>query len=378
MSSRAMSQPRIAGSEAGRNASHCRADCWRSTSPSITARPWRASSPATLVARVLLPTPPLGLAITITGMRQAMNLLECKHMLLAATLAGGATAALAGGPGCDGARLPRVSFVQFSSPNIAASPPSLLTVKGKLSLPARQAEHRDTARGHGCGTGQPRKLPAVLILHGSSGVDARGDFHEAALNAAGIATLQIDMWEARGVASAAERPKAPILTLPDAFSALAYLASRAEIDPQRIGVLGFSWGGVNAMAAAERAYVGMFGAGRQFKAHVAHYPVCYAYNNPVPGLPPPAQMGTQFVHLTGAPVLIQVGSLDDYDKRRRALPRAGTQREPRQRQCGDGGRNRWRLPRLRPTDGADRRQRPLRQRRQLLHHRRRAAGDDGT
>ena len=242
-----------------------------------------------------------------------MNLLECKHMLLAATLAGGATAALAGGPGCDGARLPRVSFVQFSSPNIAALLPSLLTVKGKLSLPARQAEHRDTARGHGCGTGQPRKLPAVLILHGSSGVDARGDFHEAALNAAGIATLQIDMWEARGVASAAERPKAPILTLPDAFSALAYLASRAEIDPQRIGVLGFSWGGVNAMAAAERAYVGMFGAGRQFKAHVAHYPVCYAYNNPVPGLPPPAQMGTQFVHLTGAPVLIQVGSLDDYD-----------------------------------------------------------------
>ena len=221
----------------------------------------------------------------------------------------GSAGALAGDSDCGAATQPRISFVQFKSPNIATSPPSLLTVKGKLSLPAQRDDHRDPRRG--CTDG--RKLPAVVILHGSSGVDARGDFHEAALNAAGIATLQIDMWEARGVASAAERPKAPILTLPDAFSALAYLASRAEIDPQRIGVLGFSWGGVNAMAAAERAYVGMFGAGRQFKAHVAHYPVCYAYNNPVPGLPPPAQMGTQFVHLTGAPVLIQVGSLDDYD-----------------------------------------------------------------
>lgn len=235
--------------------------------------------------------------------------------LLATVLALIATAALSGEPGHDTGALPRVSFVQFNSPNLATSPPSLLTIKGKLTLPARAALAHDQHLAHdkARGAGTPRRFPAVLILHGSSGVDARGDFHEAALNAAGFATLQIDMWEARGVASAAERPKAPILTLPDAFAALAYLAARAEIDPQRIGVLGFSWGGVNAMAAAERAYVGMFGAGHQFKAHVAHYPVCYAYNNPVPGLPPPAQMGTQFINLTGAPMLIQVGSLDDYD-----------------------------------------------------------------
>jgi dienelactone hydrolase len=70
---------------------------------------------------------------------------------------------------------------------------------------------------------------------------------------------------------------------------------------------------VNSLASAERLYAGMFGGGRQFKAHVAHYPVCYAYNSPVPGLPPPAQLGTQFLNLTGAPVLIQIGSLDDYD-----------------------------------------------------------------
>ena len=31
-------------------------------------------------------------------------------------------------------------------------------------------------------------LPAVLILHGSNGIDGRGDYYAQALNAAGIAT----------------------------------------------------------------------------------------------------------------------------------------------------------------------------------------------
>jgi dienelactone hydrolase len=220
---------------------------------------------------------------------------------------------------CGNAELPRLSFVQFTSPNIATSPPSLLTIKGKLSLPQQRDHHL------GCTAANGRKLPAVVILHGSAGVDSRGDFYEAALNAAGIATLQIDMWEARGVGGGTGRPAAPILTLPDAFSALAFLAARPEIDAGRIGVLGFSWGGVNTLGTAERLYAGWFGGGRQFKAHVAHYPVCYAANAVVPGLPPPAQLGTQFLNLTGAPVLVQVGSLDGYDNgaaRCRALAQA--------------------------------------------------------
>jgi dienelactone hydrolase len=206
--------------------------------------------------------------------------------------------------GCDRGAGPRISFIQFSSPNLLA-PSQPLTIKGKLSLPA----HGD----HHCAAARARKLPAVVILHGSSGVDARGDFYETALNEAGIATLQIDMWEARGVASAADRPKAPILTYADAFSALAFLAAQPNIDAARIGVLGFSWGGVMSLETSELLYAGMFGGGRQFKAHVAHYPVCYAANKQFPGLPPPAQFGSQYLNPTGARVLIQIGSLDDYD-----------------------------------------------------------------
>lgn len=228
-------------------------------------------------------------------------------VLAAAALGLGSAWAQASETDCGNTALPRISFVQFTSPNIATSPPSLLTIKGKLTLP-QQRDHRS-----GCTSSNGRKLPAVVILHGSAGVDSRGDFHEAALNAAGIATLQIDMWEARELGGGAGRPAAPILTIPDAFSALAFLAARPEIDAARIGVLGFSWGGVNTLATADRLYVGMFGGGRQFKAHVAHYPVCYGANAVIPGLPPPAQFGTQVLNLTGAPVLIQLGSEDGYD-----------------------------------------------------------------
>ena len=216
-----------------------------------------------------------------------------------------ATAAPGSGQDCGRPLAPSISFVQFQSPNLAA-PSSPLTIKGKLSVPSGTSSGQ-CAPANG-------KWPAVLILHGSSGVDSRGDFYEQALNAAGIATLQIDMWEARGVTGIANRPQAPVLTYPDAFSALRFLASHPNIVADRIAVLGFSWGGVVSLAAAEQLYANTFGGGRRFRAHVANYPVCYGANNvPIPALFPPAEKGTQFLNLTGAPVLIQIGSNDDYD-----------------------------------------------------------------
>lgn len=225
------------------------------------------------------------------------------QLLLLAGLSLGSHALAAGCAHGEGAA---TQFVTFNSPNLATSPVSLLTIKGKLSYPGSFNGSRrciGTAR-----------LPAVLILHGSSGVDSRGDFYQQALNAAGFVTLQIDMWEARGVTSLTNRPAAPILTYPDAFNALAYLSSLPEVNGQRIGVLGFSWGGVISLASAERAYAGMFGGGRKFAAHVAHYPVCYGANNTsIPALQPALQKGTQLINLTGSPVMIQIGTLDDYD-----------------------------------------------------------------
>jgi dienelactone hydrolase len=201
---------------------------------------------------------------------------------------------------------PEITFVEFQATDLEQDPATPFTVKGKLKMPMIDGlRQRQAPPEH--------SLPAVLILHGSSGVDSRGDFYARALNAMGIATLEIDMWEARGL-SGGDRPPLPIYTYPDAFAALAYLSTRKEIDPGEIGILGFSWGGFVSMAAAEELYTDMFGKDLRFAAHVAHYPVCYGFNNTDIALLQPAdEKGTQFLNLTGAPMLIQIGTEDDYD-----------------------------------------------------------------
>src|SRR5262249_43899761 len=103
---------------------------------------------------------------------------------------------------CKDNASPIISFVQFQSPNLQA-PQSPLTIKGKLKLPVRADANQR------CFAAQ-RNVPAVVILHGANGVDSRGDFYAEALNAAGIATLEIDMWEARGLVGGLNRPPLPL------------------------------------------------------------------------------------------------------------------------------------------------------------------------
>ena len=61
---------------------------------------------------------------------------------------------------------------------------------------------------------QARRLPAVLILDSSPGADGRGLFYAEALNRAGIATFEIDMFQGRGI------PASPRHNLPHAFESL--------------------------------------------------------------------------------------------------------------------------------------------------------------
>ena len=182
--------------------------------------------------------------------------------------------------------LPVVSYVSYQSLD-AAQP---LTVCAQFRVPA----------------GKTGRIPAVVIAHGSAGVDSRGSFYAEALNDAGIATLEIDMWAARGwLGGTTGRPRGVPETLPDAYGALKFLAEQPRIDPQRIGILGFSWGGVVAMLSATQLYTSRFNGGAlKFAAHVANYPICWIYNR-VPEY--------AFKEFTGVPVLMQTGELDAYD-----------------------------------------------------------------
>ena len=106
---------------------------------------------------------------------------------------------------------------------VAEGYPKIAEVTGYLVFPTQEAKG---------------KVPAVVILHGSGGIDGRGEFHAKALNAAGIATLEVFMF------TSGNRPRdGSCSNFTHVYGALNYLANRPDIDPQHIGVMGFSWGG---------------------------------------------------------------------------------------------------------------------------------------
>lgn len=145
------------------------------------------------------------------------------------------------------------------------------------------------------------KVPAVVVLHGSAGIDGRGAFHIEALNEAGIATLEVDMFEP------GMRPRSGSLSaLPFAYGAFHYLSSRPEIDAERIGVIGFSFGAHMTVGAATAKSQEALGKGKRFVAHVAFYPVCWLL------LKWSKSREKGFDRYTSAPILLLEGELDDY------------------------------------------------------------------
>lgn len=166
--------------------------------------------------------------------------------------------------------------------------------------------------------------PAVILLHGSAGPSTREGGYAEALHAAGFVTLEPDQWSARGLGGGSEgRPKTIVETLPDLYGARAWLASRPEVDPVRIGVMGFSFGGVAAMLAATRAQNDRFLPGGQFRALMPVYPACWTYN---------ALPGHAFGDLVDAPMLLVTGALDQYDDDPDAGPKLVAGLSPRERE----------------------------------------------
>jgi len=215
--------------------------------------------------------------------------------------------------GQDGLRsgmrgFPSRSFVAFPSQH-----PEPLTIAARLMVPATPTvPAAETERA---------RLPAVILLHGSAGPSAREAGYAQALNAVGIVTLEPDQWAPRGLAGGSEgRPKTFAETMPDVAGARAYLAARHDVDASRIGLMGFSFGGVTSMLLATRAFAGRFGGA--FAAYMPVYPACWTYNT-VPG--------QDFAGLVDAPLLLVTGALDQYDDDPEAGPKLAASLAPQDR-----------------------------------------------
>jgi len=150
------------------------------------------------------------------------------------------------------------------------------------------------------------KVPAVLILHGSNGVDGRGAFYAKALQEAGIATLEITMFPPGG-----RPPEGVRATMPHAAAALKWLAAQPDVDVQRLGVMGFSWGGMmSVLISSELIQERRLGKDVPKPAAFApFYPTC---SNLKRSFSPAA------TRMSATPMLIHVGTRDDYEEGERS------------------------------------------------------------
>ncbi|HEX2117064.1 MAG TPA: dienelactone hydrolase family protein [Alphaproteobacteria bacterium] len=144
--------------------------------------------------------------------------------------------------------------------------------------------------------------PAMVLAHGSGGVsDAREDRWAEHLNDLGIAAFVVDSFNPRGIKDTAHDQSvlSPAANVADALAALRLLATHPRIDPQRIGVMGFSRGGQVAIyTALEPIRRGVIDNDLRFVVHVPFYPPC----------------NTIYVaeKVTGAPIRFMLGGADDY------------------------------------------------------------------
>jgi dienelactone hydrolase len=150
------------------------------------------------------------------------------------------------------------------------------------------------------------RLPAVVIVNSGPGFDGRSAFYAEGLNAAGIASFEVDMFQGRGIAPWI------VANMPHAFQALRWLARHPRIDGARVGIMGLSYGGQVAMLAASDEIVRTYAApGQRYAAHLGVYPQCWALR-PARAERDKHYKRTFFDAVTGRPVHVLVGDRDGY------------------------------------------------------------------
>src|SRR5262245_16186704 len=149
------------------------------------------------------------------------------------------------------------------------------------------------------GTG---KVPAMVIHHGSGGVTEGREFRYAReLVRMGVAAFVIDSFNPRGIVNTVSdqgQVSTPEVT-EDAVVALKTLATHPRLDATKIGIIGFSKGGIVALRTAmERLASRILPPGLRYALHVSMYPGCEAHHYR------PA--------MTGAPIYMLLGGADTY------------------------------------------------------------------
>ena len=172
------------------------------------------------------------------------------------------------------------------------------TISGTLNFPANAPD---------------KNVPAVILLHGGSGISTPQAHWIKTLNSIGLATFMVDSNWARRNCKKDKKNKSfkvggpycngthrGMLRIVDAYRALELLSKHPRIDPKRIGCLGTSLGGVGCLYQSVKRFQKMWATpGIQFAASVPLYPSCN-------------KKWKEDDMMSDEPIRIHIGDLDQY------------------------------------------------------------------
>lgn len=151
---------------------------------------------------------------------------------------------------------------------VAAKPAPAVMLHAQLFMPARAK----------------KPCPVVIILPGSGGVSPAMLVHAEKLTDAGIAAFVVDPFTGRGVANtiAVQQQFSFAASTWDVFAAMKVLNRLPDIDPKRIGAMGYSRGGTAVIQAAMTTLATpALGDLPHLSAVIAGWPWCgFQFSNP--------------------------------------------------------------------------------------------------
>jgi dienelactone hydrolase len=121
------------------------------------------------------------------------------------------------------------------------------------------------------------RLPVVVFVHGSGGLNPNIDIWGRQFNEMGISTFALDSFSGRGIVSTTvdQSQLGRLNMIIDLYRALTVLASHARVDPSRIAVMGFSRGAQAALYSSLRRFQRLWkSVGIEPAAYIALYPPC--------------------------------------------------------------------------------------------------------
>lgn len=142
------------------------------------------------------------------------------------------------------------------------------------------------------------KVPVMVVMHSSAGINHNIYDWVEFFNKMGIATFMVDSFTPRGIQSTAtdQSQLAIPTTSADGLLALKLIATHPRIDASKIGVIGFSKGGVGAMTTSfEKLRAALVPGDLKYALHIPFYGGC-----------------VQYAKTSGSPILMFLGTKDDY------------------------------------------------------------------